>query len=73
LSNAIKFTPDGGQVSVDLSVVTNGNPNRYAQVRTADNSIGIAPEFLPYVFVREAYALRNRFRQADGSSTNKMM
>ena len=63
LSNAVKFTPDGGRVEVNLSVVTNGSSNHYAQVRVTDNGIGIAPEFLPYLF--------DHFRQADGSSTRK--
>ncbi|BAU10270.1 multi-sensor signal transduction histidine kinase [Leptolyngbya sp. NIES-3755] len=58
LSNAIKFTPGGGQVSVELSAA-----NHYTQVQISDTGIGIAPEFLPYVF--------DRFRQADGSSTRK--
>jgi PAS domain S-box-containing protein len=61
LSNAIKFTPEGGRVEVDLSAT--GETNRYAQVWVMDTGVGIAPEFLPYVF--------ERFRQADGSITRK--
>ncbi|MGG6270467.1 PAS domain-containing protein [Leptolyngbya sp. AN03gr2] len=63
LSNAIKFTPDNGRVEVDLSIVTSRSGNRYAQVQITDNGIGIAPDFLPYVF--------DRFRQADGSLTRR--
>jgi signal transduction histidine kinase/CheY-like chemotaxis protein len=56
LSNAIKFTPKGGRVQVRLRRV-----GSQVEVSVADSGIGIAPEFLPYVF--------ERFRQADGSPT----
>ena len=72
LTNAIKFTANGGKVKVCVSVVM-GNSNEqpisdyqllitsYAQIQVADTGQGIAPEFLPYVF--------DHFRQADSSST----
>ncbi|MEH1793222.1 PAS domain S-box protein [Nostoc sp.] len=65
LSNAIKFTPTGGRVEVQLSVV-NGEEkqqitDKYAQIQVIDTGIGISPDFIPYVF--------DRFRQADSSST----
>lgn len=58
LANAIKFTPDGGNVDLWLEQVQNT-----AQIRITDTGIGISPEFLPYVF--------DRFRQADGSTTRQ--
>ncbi|HWS99432.1 MAG TPA: response regulator [Pyrinomonadaceae bacterium] len=58
LSNAIKFTEAGGRVSVRAEAV-----GREARVTVEDTGIGIAPEFLPYVF--------DRFRQADGSRTRR--
>ncbi len=72
LTNAIKFTANGGKVEVRLSVVmANSNEppitdyqlpiTSYAQIQVADTGQGIAPEFLPYVF--------DYFRQADSSST----
>lgn len=65
LSNAIKFTPRGGRVEVQLSVVTSqekqDTTDKYAQIQVVDTGIGISPDFLPYVF--------DRFRQADSSST----
>lgn len=45
LSNAVKFTPAGGQVSVDVQCAAGE-----ATVRISDNGVGIAPEFLPHVF-----------------------
>ncbi|MGE5362452.1 MAG: ATP-binding protein [Bacteroidales bacterium] len=54
LGNALKFTPQGGRVSVraraDVSAVA---------VSVEDNGIGIPEEFLPHVF--------DRFRQADST------
>ena len=60
LSNALKFTPAGGQVIVTLE-----NTEDSARVSIADTGEGISAEFLPYVF--------DRFRQADGTSTRNHM
>jgi signal transduction histidine kinase len=51
LGNAIKFTPEGGRITVDFAVES----GRVA-VRVADTGLGIDPEFLPFVF--------DRFRQS---------
>lgn len=56
LCNAIKFTPEGGHVRVEVI-----NHRRNAEIRVVDDGKGIPGEFLPYVF--------DRFRQADGSNT----
>ena len=56
LSNAVKFTSAGG--SVDARFEQTGTDVR---IRISDTGIGIAAEFLPYVF--------DRFRQADSTST----
>jgi PAS domain S-box-containing protein len=58
LANAVKFTPQGGRVQVDL---VDGDDR--ARIRIQDNGPGIAPDFLPYLF--------ERFRQADSSSTRQ--
>jgi CheY-like chemotaxis protein len=52
LSNAVKFTARGGRVQIQLARV-----NSHVEIVVSDTGIGIAPEFLPYVF--------DRFRQAD--------
>ncbi|HMJ24419.1 MAG TPA: response regulator [Pyrinomonadaceae bacterium] len=55
-TNAIKFTPRGGQVTI-----TTERHDSEIRIRVKDTGIGISPEFLPYIF--------DRFRQADGSTT----
>lgn len=58
LSNAIRFTPRGGAVSV---VVEQDGPE--IRLVVTDDGIGIEPSFLPFVF--------DRFRQADGSTSRR--
>ncbi len=58
LANAIKFTPEGGQVSVMLY-----KEHTQAVLAVQDSGQGITPEFLPQVF--------ERFRQADSTSTRQ--
>jgi signal transduction histidine kinase len=56
LSNAVKFTPAGG--SVDVDIASDGSA---VSVIVADTGVGMAPEFVPFVF--------DRFRQADQTIT----
>jgi PAS domain S-box-containing protein len=58
LTNAVKFTPSGGQVSVRL-----GRADESVEISVRDTGIGIRSEFLPYIF--------DRFRQADSSTTRQ--
>jgi PAS domain S-box-containing protein len=56
LSNAIKFTPEGGQIEIRC-----GTDGDMVSIAVRDSGVGIAPQFLPFVF--------DRFRQADSRST----
>jgi two-component system CheB/CheR fusion protein len=56
LTNAIKFTPDRGQVTVAVDAAGDS-----ARIKVSDTGIGIDPAFLPNVF--------NRFSQEDSSNT----
>lgn len=58
LTNAVKFTPNSGQVTVELRQL-----DGLAQIRVIDTGKGINPEFLPHVF--------EYFRQEDSSTTRK--
>jgi signal transduction histidine kinase/ActR/RegA family two-component response regulator len=60
LTNAVKFTPEGGDVFVSARA-----EGREALIEVRDTGQGIAPEFMPHLF--------ERFRQADSSSTRSHM
>jgi GAF domain-containing protein/two-component sensor histidine kinase len=72
LTNAIKFTPDGGKIIVRSRLIapdaipveaSETEPTRFAVVEVEDTGEGIPADFLPFVW--------DRFRQADGSSTRR--
>ncbi|MEB3217716.1 MAG: PAS domain-containing protein [Nostocales cyanobacterium 94392] len=58
LSNAVKFTPKGGDISIKLTQVEN-----HAQIQIKDTGKGINKEFIPYIF--------EHFRQEDSVITRK--
>jgi PAS domain S-box-containing protein len=58
LTNAVKFTPEGGTIEVRL-----GRVGSHLEITVADSGQGIPEEFLPYVF--------DRFRQADATIRRK--
>jgi CheY-like chemotaxis protein/two-component sensor histidine kinase len=59
LTNAVKFTPDGGKVDIGLR-----RAGSNVQIDVRDTGQGINPQFLPYVF--------ERFRQADSTYTRRI-
>lgn len=58
LSNAAKFTPEGGHVRVGMASL-----DGRAIIQIVDDGVGIAKEFLPHLFTR--------FRQADATTTRR--
>lgn len=58
ISNAVKFTPEGGKIVVKLET-----ENARARLTVTDSGKGIEAEFLPFMF--------ERFRQEDASSTRR--
>lgn len=58
VSNAVKFTSEGGRVKVQLTQIETS-----AQIQVIDNGKGISSGFLPHVF--------DHFRQEDGATTRQ--
>jgi CheY-like chemotaxis protein len=58
ISNAVKFTPAGGRITVTVR-----RTESHVELAVTDTGIGISPEFLNHVF--------DRFRQADPSTTRR--
>src|SRR5262245_39973763 len=58
LTNAVKFTPIGGNVGLRLT-----RANSQIEIAVSDDGQGISPDFLPYVF--------DRFRQQGETSDRK--
>jgi signal transduction histidine kinase len=63
VSNALKFTPEGGRVTLGLSRAA-GN---WARLVVTDTGIGIPPEELPHVFERFYRVDKARTRAAGGA------
>jgi PAS domain S-box-containing protein len=58
VSNAIKFTPNDGRVTIALT-----HDQHEARLTVCDTGIGISPEFLPHLF--------EAFRQAESTTTRQ--
>ncbi|MCD4793071.1 MAG: PAS domain-containing sensor histidine kinase [Bacteroidales bacterium] len=50
ISNAIKFTPKGGKITIKAHSVTDKNKHSFAEISVKDNGIGIAKETLAQLF-----------------------
>lgn len=61
LANAVKFTPEGGRVTVIVDTV-----DSRGRVRVTDTGIGLEPDFLPHVFNRFSQEERGRTRTHGG-------
>ena len=62
LDNAIKFTPEGGRISVTFSCAKG-----LAHVAVTDTGMGISPDALPHLFERFYRADSARSRQTQGA------
>ena len=66
LSNAFKFTPDGGRITIDVKYIGadrhqsgSGTPSACAEIVISDNGIGIDGEDIPRIFDR-FYQVKNK-------------
>ena len=63
LGNAVKFTPEGGNISLDIQRTAQFDDRSTLQFTIKDNGIGMSEDFLPHIF--------DTFAQEDATSTNK--
>ena len=63
LGNAVKFTPEGGDISLGIQRTAQFDGRSTLQFTITDNGIGMSEEFLPHIF--------DTFAQEDATSTNK--
>lgn len=68
LSNAFKFTPEGGRVDVSLDVIpSNGSTPEILELKVADNGCGISDEHKKLIFDRFYQVPQKGGRPATGS------
>lgn len=63
LGNAVKFTPEGGNISLSIQRTAQFDGKSTLQFVISDDGIGMSEEFLPHIF--------DTFAQEDATSTNK--
>ena len=63
LGNAVKFTPEGGEVSLVIERVARYQGNSTLRFVITDNGIGMDKDFIPHIF--------DAFSQEDSSITNR--
>jgi two-component system, OmpR family, manganese sensing sensor histidine kinase len=68
VSNAVQYTPSGGEIEVELQLAAKNKRNSSAinsalQIKVTDTGMGISPEALPHLF--------DRFYRADPARTHR--
>ena len=64
LSNALKFTPEGGEIRVKVEEAENGS---LLKISVQDNGVGIHPDDLPHIFDRY-FQSEQRNKKAEGGT-----
>ena len=63
LTNAVKFTPEGGTINLNIKILSNSDEKVALQIEVSDNGIGISAE--------QQNRLFHSFEQADGGIARK--
>lgn len=68
LTNAVKFTQEGGRITVDLEEMQHPDEKKAVfQIAIADNGIGMKPEFLNHIFTAFVREQDSRVNKIEGS------
>ena len=49
--NAIKFTPQGGEITINARKISEGNNQEFIEIAVKDNGVGISPERQSKLFI----------------------
>jgi signal transduction histidine kinase/ActR/RegA family two-component response regulator len=67
LSNAIKFTPRGGKIRIEIECLKQQNGISMSRISIEDNGVGMSEEFLPHIF--ESFTQENNQISANYTGT----
>ncbi len=71
LSNAFKFTPDGGSITMSISIEgvenSEGEADQYVRIQVVDTGCGVSQENIPYLFDRFGMVQSKNYTSQEGS------
>ncbi len=67
LANAVKYTPQGGTIALEIQEIAARNDKAEYQFTVADSGIGMRPEFLEHIFEPFERADDERIKQEQGT------
>lgn len=67
VSNAVRYTPEGGTIGLEWDAVLQGGQPKYAEFSVTDTGIGIAAEHIPRLTERFYRVDRGRSRESGGT------
>lgn len=67
LTNAVKYTPEGGTVRLSVMPVESPGDGKNVRIAVSDNGIGISEEFMPNLYEPFAQECDSRIRSSGGT------